>query len=265
MSVRVMAWVWDQSESEGNDRLVLLAIADCASDDGGNAYPSVATLVRKTKTSERTVQRAIKSVVQLGELTVFPQSGPKGCNRYRVNMTPRQIDTPVKLTPPQSDTPVNLASDPRQSDTPAPVKLTPEPSVEPSTETSVGQEHSSSDAPHRPDVEKVCEHLVDRIVDNGSKRPTITDGWRTSARLLIDRDGRTVDQVLKAIDWCQDDEFWRSNILSMPKLRQQYDQLRLAATRAAARSPTARRTARPDWAAMRAEALADIEQQGEAS
>jgi hypothetical protein len=35
--------------------------------------------------------------------------------------------------------------------------------------------------------------------------------------------------VSKAIDWCQDHEFWRINIMSMPTLRKQYDRLRLQA------------------------------------
>lgn len=83
----------------------------------------------------------------------------------------------------------------------------------------------------RPDVEQVCRHLADRIEGNGSKRPTISKAWRDAARRLIDRDGRSVEQIIRAIDWCQDDDFWRSNILSMPKLREKYDQLRLAAQR----------------------------------
>lgn len=29
--------------------------------------------------------------------------------------------------------------------------------------------------------------------------------------------------------WCQGDEFWRSNVQSMPKLREKFDQLRLKA------------------------------------
>lgn len=83
----------------------------------------------------------------------------------------------------------------------------------------------------REDIDLVCQHLADRIVANGSKRPTIGKRWRDSARLMIDRDKRSVEQILKAIDWCQDDEFWRANVLSMPKLRKQYDALRLAAQR----------------------------------
>lgn len=88
---------------------------------------------------------------------------------------------------------------------------------------------TSSQSETRSDVEEICKHLADRVEANGSKRPAITDSWRREARLLLDLDGRTVDQVAKAIDWCQDDAFWRANVRSMPKLRKQYDTLRLKA------------------------------------
>jgi len=83
----------------------------------------------------------------------------------------------------------------------------------------------------RDDIERVCAHLADRIEANGSKRPSVTKRWRDAARLMLDSDGRTEDQVMRCIDWCQDHEFWRAVILSMPKLRQKYDQLRLQASR----------------------------------
>jgi hypothetical protein len=86
-------------------------------------------------------------------------------------------------------------------------------------------------APIRGDVERICEHLADRIEANGAKRPTITQKWRDAARLMLDRDGRTEAEVIGAIDWSQADEFWRANVLSLPKLREKYDQLLLQAQR----------------------------------
>lgn len=83
----------------------------------------------------------------------------------------------------------------------------------------------------RADVESLCEHLADKIESNGSHRPTITSRWRDSCRLMLDKDARTEEQIRGAIDWSQADEFWRANILSMPTLREKYDQLRLAASR----------------------------------
>lgn len=84
-------------------------------------------------------------------------------------------------------------------------------------------------SPLRGDVESLCEHLADRIEKNGSRRPVVREAWRTAARLMLERDGLSTSQVNKIINWCQDDEFWRANILSMPKLREKFDQLRLQA------------------------------------
>lgn len=87
------------------------------------------------------------------------------------------------------------------------------------------------DPPVRHDVERACRTLADLIEANGSRKPTITKAWRDAARLMIDKDGIALDDVLGAIRWSQADEFWRGNILSMPTLRKQYDRLRLAAAR----------------------------------
>jgi hypothetical protein len=87
--------------------------------------------------------------------------------------------------------------------------------------------------PDRADVERICEHLAERIESNGAKRPAVTEKWREAARLLLDRDQRTEQQIHAAIDWATNDEFWRANVLSMPKLREKYEQLRLQATRGA--------------------------------
>lgn len=117
-------------------------------------------------------------------------------------------------------------------------------------ENSPTESSSSTKSPtpkeHREDVEALCVRLCDHIVANGSKRPVIGERWHREARLMLDRDGRELQKALNLIDWCQRDPFWRKNILSMPKFREKYDQLRLAAldelqrTRPAVGQPTKR-------------------------
>jgi hypothetical protein len=85
------------------------------------------------------------------------------------------------------------------------------------------------DEPLREDVERLCAHLADRMEAKGSKRPSVTKTWRDETRLMLTSDGRTEEQVKRAIDWCQDSPFWHSKVMSMPKLREKYDQLRLEA------------------------------------
>ncbi len=94
-------------------------------------------------------------------------------------------------------------------------------------------EKTSAVAPvdERLDVLRICKHLADRIEENGAKRPNVTKSWLTAARLMLDADGRPEAEVHQAIEWATRDPFWMSNILSMPKLREKYDQLKLQAGR----------------------------------
>jgi hypothetical protein len=117
--------------------------------------------------------------------------------------------------------------------------------------------------PDRPDVERLCARLADRIEANGSKRPVISRKWRDAARLLIDKDGRTEEQVSACIDWSQDDEFWRGNIMSMPTLREKYDRLRLDAIRKmkAASGKSSRQPSDTDYNELRRIARALDEQE----
>ncbi|WP_322754382.1 helix-turn-helix domain-containing protein [Frankia sp. Cas3] len=82
-----MTWVWGASATAGNERLVLLAIADTADDDGGNAWPSVATLARKTRLDARTVQRVIRRLAAGGHLLIETAAGRGGANMYTVVMS----------------------------------------------------------------------------------------------------------------------------------------------------------------------------------
>jgi hypothetical protein len=97
MSVAATSWVWRQGpDIAGNDRLVLLAIADAADTDGANAWPSIDTLADMAGISTRTVRRCIQHLVELGALGYEKNAGgPEGSrgdrrpNRYTVRMVER--------------------------------------------------------------------------------------------------------------------------------------------------------------------------------
>ena len=83
----------------------------------------------------------------------------------------------------------------------------------------------------RDDVEAVCQHMAASVQARTGRAPRVTQQWRTQARLMIDRDGRSVEEVTRIIDWVDGNDFWRANVLSLPKLRQKFDTLRLQAQR----------------------------------
>jgi len=74
MSIQVSNAVWQHSHSKGRARLVLLAIADHQGEIG--AWPSLKTLATMVNGSERSVQRDIQTLVELGELSVEIQNAP---------------------------------------------------------------------------------------------------------------------------------------------------------------------------------------------
>ena len=88
MSVRCQAWVYEFSEATANDRLVLLAIADEANDEGDEAWPSLDRLSHKTRLPKRTVMRCIGRLEEAGGLEVErPERNGRGHhNRYRIRM-----------------------------------------------------------------------------------------------------------------------------------------------------------------------------------
>lgn len=54
--------------------------------------------------------------------------------------------------------------------------------------------------------------------------------WSDDFRLMMERDNRTEEQITYLINWCQQDSFWKSNILSPSKLRKQFDLLIIKVT-----------------------------------
>lgn len=138
-----MTKVWDRSAAKGSSLLVLLAIADFASDDGGSAFPSIPTLARKVRMSDRQVQRIVAGLVQLGELAVVPGPSPTSSNSYQVvigslglakfaaaaNLSPGDNLSPLpgdEMSPPGDvhDTPLVTPASP-----PGDIAVSPDPSV----------------------------------------------------------------------------------------------------------------------------------------
>ena len=83
----------------------------------------------------------------------------------------------------------------------------------------------------RPDVDAVCDAMAASVQRRTGRAPRVTAAWRTQARLMIDRDGRSVEEIARVIDWAEGNDFWRANVLSVPKLRQKFDTLRLQSQR----------------------------------
>lgn len=249
MSAGATKWIWENSCASNGSLLVLLAIADEIG-EGEFTEMKIAEIAAKARLSDRAARMAVKDLEGLGELSVTPSRGLG--SRYALHPTPAKTagPTPAKTAGPAKSAPRQKLPDPPKKPQvrPTPAK-TAGPEIPDALDLGsvVSGERSRSRAVSgapRPDVDRMCSHLADRIEGNGSKRPNIGKRWKDAARLLVDADGHTEEQVHACIDWCQQDKFWHRRILSMEKLREKYDQLRLDAKaereKAAERKPRGR-------------------------
>lgn len=187
------------------------------------------------ETDSRLARKALAEFLQdMGELPDFPADIPSANPSGKGSANPSSHPSPNPSGNPSEKGSQGKGERGRGSSS--------SPSVD-SEGSSFSSEEPDSSEPARLDVERLCTYLAERIETNGSKRPVITKKWRDAARLLMDSDGKSEQQVRNMIDWCQNDHFWRGVILSMPKLREKYDQMRLQASGRTAGPPSANSTA----------------------
>jgi len=141
MSIRCIDRVFKHSKARGSALLLLLAIADYANDAGTGAFPSVATLAKKTRMDRRHVQRARHKLQDMGELWVgYGASGYK-TNTYTIlvggdtcTAPLRQIDqgggdtcTAPGATPVPPNTSLNPSLNPEEREDRASSRAAPKP------------------------------------------------------------------------------------------------------------------------------------------
>lgn len=107
MSIRAMSLVWSHFDGGGSELLAMLALADWASDDGGNIYPSIATIAKKIRLSKRHARRIIHQLIRDHWCLLDEPStgGPlEKTNRYRLDLN-KMRTTSARVPPDIGDTP----------------------------------------------------------------------------------------------------------------------------------------------------------------
>lgn len=90
MSIAALATVWDHSNASGSRLLVMLALADSASEEG-YCWPSIEHAMRKARLQKKAFLRAIDDLVATGEIEVWKyRSKGKGPERnaYQITVGP---------------------------------------------------------------------------------------------------------------------------------------------------------------------------------
>lgn len=91
-----MAWVWEHSLTSGSERLVLLALADNANDQGF-CWPSLETIAKKANISRRYVISIIKKLEKRGDIIVERRRETSKKNKSNVYQVVMYVSLPVVI------------------------------------------------------------------------------------------------------------------------------------------------------------------------
>lgn len=119
MSIEVMNLAFYVGGLSPAQKAVLVALANYASPDGGQAFPSVERMVFMTSYAERTVRRALKDLRGMGLIKVDRESKYHSTTEYRLDLSQMQAlqDRPARDAP--HDLPENTEDLPESANRPA--------------------------------------------------------------------------------------------------------------------------------------------------
>ncbi len=243
---------------------VRMYLARCA-DINGQCFPAISTIAEKCGTSRTSVVRALKELEEKGWIKrtsrKIPGSKAKATSIYTLltpNIQKGQPDNKkdvieeteannTDLGPHRTEgrTTGNLGSDHIEP------TLGPQGTREGLPNEglniegrSIEEDRPDSEEPvpsdNKPEIKYPLEsipfllahYLRAKILerDPGTKVPAYNlvalQSWATEADRMIRLDNRDPTEAQELIEWCQKDDFWSSNILSMSSFRKQYDRLK---------------------------------------
>lgn len=209
MSIHAMANVWATSTQTGGNLLLLLALADYAN-DRGECWPSVETLARKARVTDRHARRILRELVDAGEIEIKEGGGRNRVNLYRIcNASERNPDkmTGVKTLTPTSETLTSEAKNPDAHVSRTIMKhQEPSPAAEPA---------GASEA-----FLVWFLELLERTGAAGTvPRPSSRAAWAAAYQSLVDA-GETDATIRQACENARGDPFWRTRFLSPVQLTQ---------------------------------------------
>ncbi len=209
----------------------LAVYAALASHSGkGGIRPSVRTLAREARCSETKVRESLVELEGIGVVKVTRRIKARGVNdtnSYTLRPNGKARGTSQREVPPTSPGEPGVPRSTGEGTSPGddeeePLKKNPSRISSSEAVQTVGSRFA----------EPLCNVLVELMKANGAKTPEgIPRRWLDDARLLVDRDGRDPHEAKALMEWAAGDSFWRGNILSVPKFREKYDQLRMQAER----------------------------------
>jgi hypothetical protein len=221
-------------------RAVLMMLSTHMDSKGKNCFPSISLLSSETLLSKRVVGLHLEKAVKAGWITRESiKSSGQAWRRYIY--TPVIPEGGYAESPALQDKVVTQGNQLNEKGAyPGAEGAYPnDKKVVTQGNTSISTSYSKSISPFVEDSKNdsfsnkgkndsilLSELLLSLILERRPtfKKPSLST-WAKTVDLMLSKDNRTSEEIKAVIVWCQQDPFWRNNVLSMKKLREKFDQL----------------------------------------
>lgn len=102
MSFSALNWAWEQDCSSGVAKSVLVYLANCASQEGGDCYPSLPKICKRVQHTDLAVRKALRELAAAKLIEIQPQfaeNGRQRSNLYRLAVVTLAPDVPTPSNP----------------------------------------------------------------------------------------------------------------------------------------------------------------------
>lgn len=207
MSFKAMAYATEQEITTTSPQSHLLLILASYANEFNECYPSITTMISKTRLSDKTVRKSLKDLIDLGLVVDTGKTSRFSTKIYKLilkdseDITPSKSTTPSKITTRKnSDTPSKFTTTPL-------VDLLPNPIIEPinnpikkdiSSSTPKKQKTKSASLEKPCDVsEQVWQDLL--ALRKAKKSPLSVSAWNIAKKQIEEvqaKTNHTLEQIL---------------------------------------------------------------------
>jgi len=243
-----MQWVAECTVGKGSYKAVLIALANVHHSENNSCFASIPGLVKFTELNWKTVSAAIDFLSEAGFISV--EKRPGAASKFTLNMdvttsklgvgksgdlermraaTPSKNGerTHSKFGAGEEDTtPSKNGGNPLQKRNQPPPNLEDKRVKRDKRDIKTSCQRSAPTKIEPEEFVRCAEAMWSRVqsVTQSAKQPNLNN-WARDIRLLVERDGRSREEVWRVFVWANGHHFWKTNILSPGKLREKFDQL----------------------------------------
>ena len=221
MSVYATMFVWETSKQKSTSLLALLAVADYADEETGEAFPGIAKLSKKLRMKERNTQSLLRKLADEGELIIAENKGqhtPSGrTNRYTLvgyKEWYQEVQKIALLKKQGVQDSVTRGATFRKQGV---QKVAPNPSLYPSENISTAQ-NSAEKKPRKPNKNEPWRNALLTMFDLSPETVTRTGDktyWTAAADLA--KINFPIERIPDLYRWCKSQKWTNFSVMAMAK------------------------------------------------